>query len=75
MPATSLAEFPSERTALATGWFARLADSIDRGKLAAAGAAQDELSRLGFLVTPKPPRRRRKPQIAPGAPELEGAAR
>ncbi len=63
MPATSLAEFPSERTAVATGWFARLADSIDRGKLAAAGTAQEELSRLGFLVTPKLPQRRRKPRV------------
>ena len=53
---------PSERTALATGWFARLADSIDRGQFAAAGTAQKELSRLGFVVTLRTPRPRPKPR-------------
>ncbi len=53
---------PSERTAQATGWFARLADSIDRGRFADAGAAQKELFRLGYAVTLRTPRPRRKPQ-------------
>jgi hypothetical protein len=41
---------PSERTTTATGWFAHLADSIERGCLADAGEAQKELSKLGFDV-------------------------
>ncbi len=63
MPESRQAVCPSELTAAATGWFARLVDAIDRGRFDDAGVAQRELSRLGFLVTLKTPRPfRRRPE-------------
>ena len=55
------ADGPSERVAEATGWFARFADCLDRGRYADADVAQKKLNRLGFLVTLRLPRDRRQP--------------
>lgn len=58
----------SDRTFKAAGLFARLADAMDQGDLAAAAAAQADLARLGFNVRigsepkrPEPDRSHLKP--------------
>jgi hypothetical protein len=57
---------PSERVAEATGWFARLADCLDRGRYADADVARKELNELGFLVTLRFPRQRHRPRPGKG---------
>lgn len=44
---------PSQRTATIVGVFARMVVALDGGRLTDAGAAQRELSKLGFVVAPK----------------------
>ena len=50
---------PSERAALATGLFAKLADCVDRGDFGRAAASQKQLIRLGWAVAYRPFMRRK----------------
>lgn len=47
-------QIPSLRTATIVGVFARMVVALDRGRLSDASTAQRRLSKLGFVVTPKP---------------------
>jgi hypothetical protein len=51
MPTARRANLPSDKTFLAVGLFARLADAIDRGKLVEASRTRARLSALGFVVS------------------------
>jgi hypothetical protein len=55
------ADRPSDKTFLATGLFARLADAIERGQFVEAGRARARLAALGFVVTSRRSRPARRP--------------
>lgn len=63
MPNAAQADRPSDKTILAAGLFARLADAIDRGRFIEANRARNRLATLGFAVTF---RRHRKPHRPEG---------
>jgi hypothetical protein len=60
-------DWPSDRSALANGLFARLTDAVDHGRFSKAAEARAKLAELGFLVTMRPERTRR--------PERKGVER
>jgi hypothetical protein len=52
-------DWPSDRSALATGLFARLTDAIDHGRFSEAAETKARLAELGFIVTLRPDRTKR----------------
>jgi len=58
MLASINADWPSDRTALATGLFARLMNAIDHGRFVEAIKVKGQLSQLGFEITITPDRTR-----------------
>jgi len=59
MPKQSRDDWPSDRSALANGLFARLTDAVDHGRFTEAAEARAKLADLGFIVTMRPERTRR----------------
>ncbi|MGO9465584.1 MAG: hypothetical protein ACLQVF_15680 [Isosphaeraceae bacterium] len=59
MPSNIPHDWPSDRMALATGLFARLANAIDHGRFTEAANVRAQLSQLGFDVTITPDKTRR----------------
>lgn len=53
---------PSDRTFLAAGLFARLADAIDRGRFGEASRTRARLAALGFVVSFRNSRLARRPE-------------
>jgi hypothetical protein len=59
MPKQSRDDWPSDRSALANGLFARLTDAVDHGRFSEAVETKAKLAGLGFIVTMRPQRTRR----------------
>jgi hypothetical protein len=51
MPTSQRADRPSDKTFLAAGLFARLADAIDQGRFVEASRTRARLAALGFVVS------------------------
>jgi hypothetical protein len=58
MPKQARNDWPSDRSALANGLFARLTDAVDHGRFTEATEARAKLAELGFIVTLRPDRTR-----------------
>ncbi len=50
MPEATRHDWPSDRTALATGLFARLTDAIEHGRFTDAQKVRAMLAELGFVI-------------------------
>lgn len=59
MPKKPRDDWPSDRTALANGLFARLTDAIDHGRFTEAAEVKSKLAELGFQLTLRPDRTQR----------------
>ncbi len=62
MPNAARADRPSDKTILAAGLFARLADAIDRGRFIEASRTRARLATLGFAVSFRARRKARRPE-------------
>ena len=51
LPKQPREDWPSDRSALAVGLFARLTDAIDHGRFSEAAETKTKLAELGFIVT------------------------
>jgi hypothetical protein len=59
MPKKIIYDWPSERTAEATGLFARLTNAIDHGRFDEASEIRLRLAERGFILSFKPDQTRR----------------